>query len=239
MLMRRVRAQLILAAAVCAAIAIASTAARADSLTTPIPKLGRGQVANAHNVPISMSLYRHWFALAVAENEPHQKLAAGILPLAPPSFGACITSARAADPSLRSVSTARLRRECAAAFTTANKETLDLLLMSTWIAEGAKAMKLSVSSASVKAAYVKASKNNFAVFRSLKHYLPIAGRTAADRLFEVRAVVTLEDIVDTINAEAPSSDVTVAQVLENAYLELRPMTVCARAYAVSYCGATS
>lgn len=164
-------------------------------------------VADVAGNPITTAAFNHWMFVAAkgsAAASPGQPV---IVPNDPPDFANCISQARKQIPAVAKESTAQLRSQCGALFTSLSGQVMDFLIKSYWYQADAAAAHINVTDAQVQQQFSKDRAQAYPSEAAFQSFLRTSGWTLQDILYRVRL-----NLIFTKLLGQHSSTVTPAQI---------------------------
>jgi foldase protein PrsA len=159
---------------VAAALAVAGCGSSSSS-SASIPT---GAVADVAGNPITLQAYKHWFFVDAKNQTP-------VIPSDPPNFTKCISDAKAAVPTLRTQSDAKIKSDCQQLYTTINTQTMGFLVQAYQFQAEAHKQGINVTPQQVTAELAKEKKGQFKTAKAYTQFLTQSGQTNADIMYRI------------------------------------------------------
>ncbi len=189
----------------------------------------RNAVAVVNGGTLTRTTFIHWMRVAVkGANATARKGTPEIVPTDPPAFRGCIAQVRAQLPKLASTSTAKIRSDCRALFTSLSAQVLSFLIESDWYEADAAIDHITITSAQVASALKTDRQKQFPTSAAYRAFLRLTGQTNRDIVFRVRINLIYEALLKQAHGSSRS-------VLSDARKQFLPTTSCARYYVMSDC----
>jgi hypothetical protein len=228
-LLRGVRARVVIAVVTGAALGVAATA---EAVLNAPPTVPAGDVAIVVGAPITKTTLDHWIYVAAKGHAGQAPGAPVIVPTDPPAFAGCLAQVRAKIPSLKRTRKATLRRDCQDLFDTLLSTALDYLIKTRWYEDAAQRVGISFTAHQVSTALRKAKREQFSTAGQYRRFLRATGQTVADIRFRVRANLTFA----ALKKHDHGGQAKVDREVRALFLA---QTDCARYYVITDCsGAT-
>jgi foldase protein PrsA len=143
-------------------------------------------VANMAGNPITTQAFNHWMYVAAkgqASQSPGQPV---IVPTDPPNFAKCVANVRKQIPSLASMPSSTLKKDCSQLFTSLSGQVMEFLIRAYWYQAEAARQHVKVSDAQVQQAFTSAKQQQFPTEAGFQSFLSQSGQTLQDILFRFR-----------------------------------------------------
>ncbi|HEV2974071.1 MAG TPA: peptidyl-prolyl cis-trans isomerase [Solirubrobacteraceae bacterium] len=168
-------------------------------------------VVSVDGKSITKDVFSHWMGVAAASTAT----TTGSKPAVPepPSYTACIASARAAAKLAKGRKTpteAELKSQCEQEYKSLQQEVLGFLISSNWVLGEASSLGVKVSDAEVKKQFEKIKDQQFPKAAEFEKFLKTSGQTVSDLLLRVKLNLLSSKIQQKIVKE--KSKVTNAQI---------------------------
>jgi parvulin-like peptidyl-prolyl isomerase len=160
-----------------------------------------GAVAVVAGNPISTQAYKHWFFVDAKNQTP-------VIPSDPPNFTKCISDAKAAIPSLRTSTNAKLKSDCQSLYTTINTQTMGFLIQAYQFQAEAHKQGISVTPAQVAAELTTEKKGQFKTPKAYTQFLTQSGQTNADIEYRILFSLVSKKLLAKQNTTVTTADIS-------------------------------
>jgi foldase protein PrsA len=143
-------------------------------------------VADMAGNPITTQAFNHWMYIAAkgqASQSPGQPV---IVPTDPPNFTQCVSNVRKQIPSLASMPSSTLKKDCSQLFTSLSNQVMEFLIRAYWYQAEAARLHVTVTGAQVQQAFTAAKQQQFPTEAGFQSFLSQSGQTLQDILFRFR-----------------------------------------------------